>query len=238
MGITPVSRSNPRGNGSALSAPHARHAEPMRPPTPPVLCACVDGTATDMGTYLQSSLAMVANNDMAAVYFSACGPTTGMGLLCIIIISTFFAGISSLTVTSRCVWRACAVGCRWGQMPLLPASATHSSIAKLANFLVGELCNPGRHYHATCFRLVPCRTRTCNYHGPMRARVQHRICNGARRRPAVRRAACGRVARDQIPARDGGARVHHRRAAAVAAPWLQRCPKCRAFNVSCVSLGL
>ena len=62
---------------------------------------CPAAGANSIVDYLNAAVATVAGGDVGLVYLSACGPTTGMALLAILIISTFFAGISSLTVTSR-----------------------------------------------------------------------------------------------------------------------------------------
>ena len=52
--------------------------------------------------YLQAAMTAVAeSSSVASVYFGACGHRTGMALTCLLIINLFFAGISSLTVTSR-----------------------------------------------------------------------------------------------------------------------------------------
>ena len=52
--------------------------------------------------FLQASMAAVADSSsVASLYFSACGWKTGMALTVVLIINLFFAGISSLTVTSR-----------------------------------------------------------------------------------------------------------------------------------------
>ena len=49
----------------------------------------------------QSMAAVAAAPSVASLYFSACGWRTGMALTVVLIINLFFAGISSLTVTSR-----------------------------------------------------------------------------------------------------------------------------------------
>jgi amino acid transporter len=52
--------------------------------------------------FLEASMEAVAGApSVASLYFSACGWRTGMALTAVLIINLFFAGISSLTVTSR-----------------------------------------------------------------------------------------------------------------------------------------
>jgi len=55
-----------------------------------------------VSAYLKDALALVADSDSAAdLFFAACGWKTGMALTVLIAINLFFAGISSLTVTTR-----------------------------------------------------------------------------------------------------------------------------------------
>jgi amino acid transporter len=57
---------------------------------------------TQVSDYLQAAMTAVAeSSSVASVYFGACGWRTGMALTVVLIINLFFAGISSLTVTSR-----------------------------------------------------------------------------------------------------------------------------------------
>ena len=57
---------------------------------------------TSVHSFLQASMESVAGaSSVASLYFSACGWKTGMALTAVLIINLFFAGISSLTVTSR-----------------------------------------------------------------------------------------------------------------------------------------
>ena len=52
--------------------------------------------------FLEQAMSAVAGaSSVASLYFSACGWRTGMALTVVLIINLFFAGISSLTVTSR-----------------------------------------------------------------------------------------------------------------------------------------
>ena len=61
-----------------------------------------DDPDLSVGEYLWTAIDNVSSADsIAYVFFSACGSKTGLALTVLVIINLFFAGISSLTVTSR-----------------------------------------------------------------------------------------------------------------------------------------
>ena len=84
-----------------------------------------------VGAFLTTAVGRVANaSSIADIYFTACGWHTGMVLTVVLIINLFFAGISSLTVTTR-------IGFALVRDGALPGSATLRYIWPLTKSPVG-----------------------------------------------------------------------------------------------------
>ena len=95
----------------------------------------------DVGGYLTEAMATVSGSSIADLYVAACGATTGRALIALLIINVFFAGISSLTVTSRIAYAMARDGAfpySWAIRPVSPFTKTPLATVALV-FVVDAL---------------------------------------------------------------------------------------------------